>query len=269
MNAPLLLLILIYLVFLLSEASSPGRSSSGRSSSGRSSSGRSSSGRSSNGRSESPDRSPLRRKNSDLPSSRSHSRSRSASPQRSIDHDTPTAPEPSVDRSKSRKRYHTYTVKEKLEIVDYAKKHKSDNKASKHYDVDRKRIREWKGQEQQLKRLSLEAGGKGRSHLDGAGRPLLDAEKDKELADWAINLRMQKKKVSRRLLRRQAEEIFRTTDLKVLDNHLLSVRFVFRFRTAGWKDFWQDTGSHSGERPPLLRKFPTTSLAPLASSLSM
>jgi hypothetical protein len=53
--------------------------------------------------------------------------------------------------SKKRKIRRSYTLKEKLEAMDYAQKH-SIKGASLHFKVDRKRIREWKDQKDELKK---------------------------------------------------------------------------------------------------------------------
>ena len=58
-------------------------------------------------------------------------------------------PDKSETPSKSRK---AYTVAFKLEVVDYAKKNKSNYAAAKKYNLAPKRIRVWKEQEARLRR---------------------------------------------------------------------------------------------------------------------
>ncbi len=46
----------------------------------------------------------------------------------------------------------TFSVQKKLEVIEYSKKH-SNHSASNLYNVDRKRIREWRRMEPKLKEM--------------------------------------------------------------------------------------------------------------------
>uniref|UniRef100_A0A915DNJ4 Brinker DNA-binding domain-containing protein n=1 Tax=Ditylenchus dipsaci TaxID=166011 RepID=A0A915DNJ4_9BILA len=56
-----------------------------------------------------------------------------------------------IDLDGNAKKLKFYTIEKKLEVVAYAKKAKSINSASKRYNVDRKCVRKWMEQEEQIK----------------------------------------------------------------------------------------------------------------------
>uniref|UniRef100_A0A915DNI0 Brinker DNA-binding domain-containing protein n=1 Tax=Ditylenchus dipsaci TaxID=166011 RepID=A0A915DNI0_9BILA len=60
-----------------------------------------------------------------------------------------------IDLDGNAKTLKFYTFKKKLEVVAYAKKAKSINSASKRYNVDRKCVRKWMEQEEQLSKFKL------------------------------------------------------------------------------------------------------------------
>uniref|UniRef100_A0A183CTC0 BrkDBD domain-containing protein n=1 Tax=Globodera pallida TaxID=36090 RepID=A0A183CTC0_GLOPA len=100
-------------------------------------------------------------------------------------------PTPSLS---SRKRRQQLTIKDKLDILDFAK-NSSIHASSKHFNVDRQNIREWMKQEQNL-RESLDSAAK-RKRLIGGGRKLSNANFDKSLADWVKELREKNLRVTR------------------------------------------------------------------------
>uniref|UniRef100_A0A915CTB0 Brinker DNA-binding domain-containing protein n=1 Tax=Ditylenchus dipsaci TaxID=166011 RepID=A0A915CTB0_9BILA len=60
-----------------------------------------------------------------------------------------------IDLDGNAKKLKFYTIEKKLEVVAYAKKAKSINSASKRYNVDRKCVRKWMEQEEQLSKFKL------------------------------------------------------------------------------------------------------------------
>uniref|UniRef100_A0A915DDF4 Brinker DNA-binding domain-containing protein n=1 Tax=Ditylenchus dipsaci TaxID=166011 RepID=A0A915DDF4_9BILA len=59
-----------------------------------------------------------------------------------------------IDLDGNAKKLKFYTIEKKLEVVAYAKKAKSINSASKRYNVDRKCVRKWMEQEEQLSKFN-------------------------------------------------------------------------------------------------------------------
>uniref|UniRef100_A0A183BI85 HTH CENPB-type domain-containing protein n=1 Tax=Globodera pallida TaxID=36090 RepID=A0A183BI85_GLOPA len=111
--------------------------------------------------------------------------------------------EPSMSLS-SRKRRQQLTIKDKLDILDFAK-NSSIRASSKHFNVDRQNIREWMKQEQNL-RESLDSDAK-RKRLIGGGRKLSNANFDKTLADWVKDLREKNLRVTRNMIVARAQQI--------------------------------------------------------------
>ena len=96
-----------------------------------------------------------------------------------------------------------YDVSFKLRAVEVAES-KSKEAASREYNVDSKRIREWCSQKEQL--LSLKKKGKSRSkRLNGGGRKPMDESMEEELFQWIVDLRTRHLRVSRRMIREQAK----------------------------------------------------------------
>ncbi|KAI1715068.1 brinker DNA-binding domain-containing protein [Ditylenchus destructor] len=116
------------------------------------------------------------------------------------------------------KKRNSYTIDYKLEAIDYAKKQSSINSASKHFNFDRKCIRKWMAQEEQLrkKRISTVRGDE-KKELDGAGRPLLDPIFDKRLAAWVRETRATGTKVTLSQIVREAQRLQSNTELKAPD----------------------------------------------------
>mgnify|MGYP001794063200 CR=1 FL=1 len=70
----------------------------------------------------------------------------------------------------------SYTIKFKLEVVEFAE-NKSIGAAAVKYKVDRHCIRDWKKKKDDLQELSKSVSNKKRKRLQGAGRkPLSDVE---------------------------------------------------------------------------------------------
>jgi transposase-like protein len=78
-------------------------------------------------------------------------------------------------------RYKTFTVKQKLEVVNYAASH-NFSVAAKHYNINRTTIKSWS---RQVEALRCQAGH--RCRLGGGGRrPVMDVHMEKELEDWVL-----------------------------------------------------------------------------------
>uniref|UniRef100_A0A915CLR4 Brinker DNA-binding domain-containing protein n=1 Tax=Ditylenchus dipsaci TaxID=166011 RepID=A0A915CLR4_9BILA len=103
----------------------------------------------------------------------------------------------------NRKRHH-YDAATKLEAVNWARYNRSAKSgnynvlaSSKKYKVDRKRIRQWISQEEQLKQQINTPGGSKRKKLDGGGRHVIFPELDVQMAEWIRDKRENKQPVTR------------------------------------------------------------------------
>ena len=75
------------------------------------------------------------------------------------------------------------TLKYKLEAIAYAKNN-SINSASKKFNVERKRFREWKSKKEELRSLKKKDGSAKRNRLEGAGCKPLDRQMEEVLVKW-------------------------------------------------------------------------------------
>uniref|UniRef100_A0A915CQR0 Myosin motor domain-containing protein n=1 Tax=Ditylenchus dipsaci TaxID=166011 RepID=A0A915CQR0_9BILA len=114
-----------------------------------------------------------------------------------------------IDLDGNAKKLKFYTIEKKLEVVAYAKKAKSINSASKRYNVDRKCVRKWMEQEEQLSKFKESTSKSSQKRkLPGAGRHLKFAELDEELSKWVRDRREKSLKVSRRIIQQKAMQMF-------------------------------------------------------------
>uniref|UniRef100_A0A914H9R2 HTH CENPB-type domain-containing protein n=1 Tax=Globodera rostochiensis TaxID=31243 RepID=A0A914H9R2_GLORO len=108
------------------------------------------------------------------------------------------------------KKRRIFTIGEKLEVINFMKSH-SIHETSRRFKIDRKRIREWAGQEQKLLSLRETKSGK-RLRLDGAGRHLRDKEFDEQMIEWIRSQRACNQRVSRRTIQIHALQIANQAD---------------------------------------------------------
>ena len=64
---------------------------------------------------------------------------------------------------------HSYTVSFKITAIQYAELH-GNRAAERKFNVDRKRIREWRAKRDEIGNMSAKVKGKERKRCDGAGR---------------------------------------------------------------------------------------------------
>lgn len=109
----------------------------------------------------------------------------------------------------------SYTVKFKIEAVEYAEKN-SISAAAKKYNVDRKTIREWKEKKADIVALVKRAG-KSRKRLDGAGRKPLSEVLEERIVSWITDRRDKRLRVSRKLIMKKAKLLY----LDMKEDHAL------------------------------------------------
>uniref|UniRef100_A0A1A8HKE0 Matrin 3-like 1.1 n=1 Tax=Nothobranchius korthausae TaxID=1143690 RepID=A0A1A8HKE0_9TELE len=102
------------------------------------------------------------------------------------------------------KKRRKFDINFKEKVLEYAAEH-SGEQAAKHFSIDPKRIRYWKKQ-----RMDLAAANKRRARLPGGGRKKVSTELDTKLSDWIHSMRDKHNRVSRRIIRNKAVEIYPT-----------------------------------------------------------
>ena len=112
-----------------------------------------------------------------------------------------------VAMSHKGKKISSYSLKFKLEAIAYAENN-SINSSSKKFNVERKRIREWKSQKEELLSLKRKDHGAKRKRLDGAGRKPLDQQMEEVLVEWIYDRREKGLRVSRKLIMKKALFIY-------------------------------------------------------------
>ena len=77
----------------------------------------------------------------------------------------------------------SFTLEFKLDAINYAKTH-SNRAAAKRFNIDERRIREWKQKHKENATTQTKKGGVSKKRLPGAGRK----HTDKELEEKVLNL---------------------------------------------------------------------------------
>ncbi|KAI1704720.1 tc5 transposase DNA-binding domain-containing protein [Ditylenchus destructor] len=112
-----------------------------------------------------------------------------------------------LNNGKSRRSSKSYTIEQKLEVVEYAKKH-SVYAASKHFQIDRKCVRDWRNNENQLAEYlssCKDSTPQPKKRLPGGGRRLTYKTVDKRLANWVRDRMAKGLPVSCRIIQEEAE----------------------------------------------------------------
>ena len=101
----------------------------------------------------------------------------------------------------------SYSISYKLAALDFLKFH-NVSEAARKFNVDRKRIREWREQEKKLREEDKVCVQKKRKRLSGGGRKPRCEELERKLQAWICSRREERLPVSRTMIQRQAMEIF-------------------------------------------------------------
>ena len=147
---------------------------------------------------------------------------------------TTTAPSSPVRKRKAV--YASYTLRQKLEVVGYAKAH-TDAEAARHFGIPRTTLGAWKGLELQPKDRKKSQNRKGKHVRKGthSGRPLSYSEAiEDQLLQWILEARDQQLPIQRKTIQRRALALikpqqpqFRASEgwlQKFLKRHSLSLR---------------------------------------------
>ena len=124
-------------------------------------------------------------------------------------------------------KYRTYSIEQKLEAVALAQRTSISN-AAKTLKIDRKRVREWMNNKQNLTSV---ANPRKTKRLSGGGRKLNCEVLEAQLIQWINNERCLHHRVSRKMIQRKAIEIFHTLEEsdKRKINFKASLGWLFKF----------------------------------------
>ena len=123
----------------------------------------------------------------------------------------------------------SYTISFKLAALDFLKFH-NVSEAARQFNVDRKRIREWREEEKKLCEEDKMNAQKKRKRLVGGGRKPRCEELEWKLQAWICSRREERLPVSRSMIQRQALAMFQQEGKEnfVASNGWL-MRFLKRF----------------------------------------
>ena len=107
--------------------------------------------------------------------------------------------EADASQSHAGKKINSYSTEFKLEAVRFDVECNSTYKAAKKFNVDWKRIREWRANQSKLESASCK-----RKRLNGAGRKPFDLDIEEVLLEWVHELRSNGFRVSRKMIRSKA-----------------------------------------------------------------
>ena len=118
-----------------------------------------------------------------------------------------------------------YSLAVKKEVIAYAETH-GNRPASRRFQVDEKRVREWRGNKATIEGLITTKKGKERSRLTGGGRKPLSTELEEVLLGWIESRRSRGLRVSRKLTMKKAEIIYGdlTKDMENVDEDFKASR---------------------------------------------
>lgn len=135
----------------------------------------------------------------------------------------------------------SYTVKFKISAVKYAKE-KNISEASRKFEVDRKRIREWVSFYDAGK---LQVQAPSRKHLSGGERKLRDADIDRDIFEWCSEKRSQRIRVT-------GKAVFLEAQRRFLAGGITSFK-----ASRGWLEKWKARHSVSTrEKTTVAQKMP-------------
>ena len=100
------------------------------------------------------------------------------------------------------KKKRSYSMEFKKQVVAYAEAN-SNRSAASHFDVEPKRVREWKKDFEKFKSTKSN-----RQRLDGGGRECIDEDLEEDLVHWIYEKQSKMLHVSRKMIMWKAKSIF-------------------------------------------------------------
>ena len=105
------------------------------------------------------------------------------------------------------KRKQNYSLGFKKEVLAFAEVH-GNRPASRRFQIDEKRVREWGANKIGIQTILETKKGKARSRLNGAGRKPLNVEMEEVVMEWIDNRRTRGLRVSCKLIMKKAEMVY-------------------------------------------------------------
>lgn len=130
------------------------------------------------------------------------------------------------------KHIHSYTAVFKLTVIKDAEV-QGNRAAARKFDVDERRVREWRGNKESLVALSAIPSGTKRKHVDGGGRKPLFKDVDDLVFDWVTSRRERGLRVSRKLIMKKAQVVFDELKLARRDSTSCDAEEEFK-ASRGW-----------------------------------
>ena len=124
------------------------------------------------------------------------------------------------------KKLKSYNIQFKLDAMKFAEEN-SNHSASRKFGVAVKRIREWRGNKDQLEKLRQCSNGAKRFRLDGAGEKPLAPEMEDVLLEWIHSRRLKGLRVSRKLIMRKALHL--SKEQQNMDDFMASNGWIQKF----------------------------------------
>ena len=136
--------------------------------------------------------------------------------------------EADASQSHAGKKINSYSTEFKLEAVRFAVECNSTYKAAKKFNVDRKRIREWRANQSKLESASCK-----RKPLDGAGRKPFDLDIEEVLLEWVHKRHSNGFRVSRKMIRSKARFLHeeKCKEMELPPTFTASIGWVQKFMT--------------------------------------
>ena len=136
--------------------------------------------------------------------------------------------EADASQSHAGKKINSYSTEFKLEAVRFAFECNSNYKAVKKFNVDRKRIREWRANQSKLESASCK-----RKRLDSAGRKPFDLDIEEVLLEWVHERRSNGFRVSRKMIRSKARFLHeeKCKEMELPPTFTASIGWVQKFMT--------------------------------------
>ena len=111
---------------------------------------------------------------------------------------------PSNSQSHKGEKLRNYTISFKLKVLNYAKE-KGNRDAARYFHVDRKRVREWRKNEDNFKKMHGQLNV--RKRRDGAGKKVASQEIELQLLGWFKTRRDKRVRVTGKGLRKEARRL--------------------------------------------------------------
>ena len=136
----------------------------------------------------------------------------------------------STENSHKGEKIKSYSLDLKKEVVEYAINY-SNRQAGRRYNVDEKRVREWRAKMEDIKARVADKGGLKRRRLDGGGRKLTNDDLEEEVLIWIMDRRSAMLRVSRKLIMKKAKIIHdkSTDDPAVKESFVASRGWLEKF----------------------------------------